>query len=82
MRGATVDKFGNILTSPVEPDVRSPSSTRRMSRFREWDRADVYSSPQLLPHGKLIEFAELGHAPMIQDPAAFHKALLDGLREQ
>lgn len=53
-----------------------------MSRFREWDRADVYSSPHMLPHGKLIEFAELGHAPMIQDRAAFHKALLDGLREQ
>jgi pimeloyl-ACP methyl ester carboxylesterase len=28
---------------------------------------------------KLVEFAELGHAPQIQDPAAFHKALLAGL---
>jgi pimeloyl-ACP methyl ester carboxylesterase len=33
----------------------------------------------LIPHCRLIEFADLGHAPMIQDPAAFHKALLEGL---
>jgi pimeloyl-ACP methyl ester carboxylesterase len=26
-----------------------------------------------------VEFAELGHAPQIQDPVAFHKALLAGL---
>jgi pimeloyl-ACP methyl ester carboxylesterase len=28
---------------------------------------------------KLVEFPELGHAPQIQDPDAFHKALLAGL---
>jgi pimeloyl-ACP methyl ester carboxylesterase len=28
---------------------------------------------------KLVEFPELGHAPQIQDPVAFHKALLAGL---
>jgi pimeloyl-ACP methyl ester carboxylesterase len=34
---------------------------------------------QRIPGSKLIEFPELGHAPQIQDPAAFHKALLEGL---
>ncbi len=33
------------------------------------------------PHGKLVEFPELGHAPQIQAPDVFHKALLDGLRK-
>jgi pimeloyl-ACP methyl ester carboxylesterase len=33
-----------------------------------------------IPHAHLVEFPELGHAPQIQAPAAFHKALLDGLR--
>jgi pimeloyl-ACP methyl ester carboxylesterase len=28
---------------------------------------------------KLVEFPELGHAPQIQDPVKFHRALLDGL---
>jgi len=32
-----------------------------------------------MPLGKLVEFPELGHAPQIQAPAEFHKALLAGL---
>jgi pimeloyl-ACP methyl ester carboxylesterase len=32
-----------------------------------------------MPKGKLIEFPELGHSPQIQDPARFHKALLEAL---
>jgi pimeloyl-ACP methyl ester carboxylesterase len=32
-----------------------------------------------IPHATLVEFPDLGHAPQIQDPEAFHKALLNGL---
>ena len=32
-----------------------------------------------IAHAKLVEFPDLGHSPQIQDPAAFHKALLDDL---
>ncbi|MDB5734224.1 MAG: alpha/beta hydrolase [Alphaproteobacteria bacterium] len=32
-----------------------------------------------MPRGTLIEFPELGHSPQIQDPARFHKALLEAL---
>jgi pimeloyl-ACP methyl ester carboxylesterase len=32
-----------------------------------------------LPHARLIEFPDLGHAPQIQAPDIFHKALFDGL---
>jgi pimeloyl-ACP methyl ester carboxylesterase len=32
-----------------------------------------------IPHARLVEFPELGHAPQIQAPEVFHKALLDGL---
>ena len=32
-----------------------------------------------IPHAKLVEFPDLGHAPQIQDPDVFHKALLEGL---
>jgi pimeloyl-ACP methyl ester carboxylesterase len=31
---------------------------------------------------KLLEFSALGHAPQIQDPAAFHEALLAGLAQR
>jgi len=33
-----------------------------------------------MPHGKLIEFPDLGHSPQIQDPAAFHQALLAAIK--
>lgn len=32
-----------------------------------------------IPVAKLVEFPDLGHAPQIQDPEAFHKALLEFL---
>jgi pimeloyl-ACP methyl ester carboxylesterase len=32
-----------------------------------------------IPHATLVEFGEMGHAPQMQDPAAFHAALLKGL---
>jgi pimeloyl-ACP methyl ester carboxylesterase len=33
-----------------------------------------------IPHATLVEFDSMGHAPQMQDPAAFHAALLKGLR--
>ena len=49
-------------------------------------RATLGDYPQLakraamrIPGAKLVEFSELGHAPQIQDPEAFHKVLLNGL---
>jgi pimeloyl-ACP methyl ester carboxylesterase len=32
-----------------------------------------------IPHATLVEFGNMGHAPQMQDPAAFHAALLKGL---
>jgi pimeloyl-ACP methyl ester carboxylesterase len=49
-------------------------------------RAKIGHYPELgkaaakaIPHATLVEFADLGHAPQMRDPDAFHKALLDGL---
>ena len=32
-----------------------------------------------IPGARLIEFPDLGHAPQIQDPVGFDKALVEGL---
>ncbi len=32
-----------------------------------------------IPGSTLVEFADSGHAPQIQEPVAFDKALIDGL---
>jgi len=37
------------------------------------------SAAMRIKGAKLVEFSELGHAPQIQDPAAFHKVLLGWL---
>lgn len=34
---------------------------------------------ELIPNARLVEFDGLGHAPQMQDPATFHRALLDDL---
>ncbi|QWT22206.1 alpha/beta hydrolase [Bacillus sp. NP157] len=34
-----------------------------------------------MPHATLVRFPDAGHAPQMQDPEAFHAALLKGLRE-
>jgi pimeloyl-ACP methyl ester carboxylesterase len=34
-----------------------------------------------IPHARLVEFPDLGHAPQIQASEVFHKALLEGLRQ-
>jgi pimeloyl-ACP methyl ester carboxylesterase len=34
---------------------------------------------QNIPNATLVEFPALGHAPQMQDPEAFHDALLKGL---
>jgi pimeloyl-ACP methyl ester carboxylesterase len=33
-----------------------------------------------IPHANLIEFPDLGHAPQIQAPDVFNRALLGGMR--
>jgi pimeloyl-ACP methyl ester carboxylesterase len=49
-------------------------------------RAQLGNYPELgknaarsIPNSKLIEYPDLGHAPQMQDPERFHKALLDNL---
>jgi len=35
-----------------------------------------------IPHARLVEFPDLGHAPQIQAPEVFRKALLEGIRDR
>jgi pimeloyl-ACP methyl ester carboxylesterase len=41
---------------------------------------ELTTGPIGIPHAKLVEFPDLGHAPQIQAPERFHKALLEGLQ--
>ena len=47
----------------------------RLGNYPELGRA----AARRIPNARLIEFAELGHAPQIQAPDQFHEALLKGI---
>ena len=65
-------------------DRTAPGSNRapkevaaRLGNYPELARRAV----RMIPDARLIEFPELGHAPQIEAPEVFHKALLGALAE-
>jgi pimeloyl-ACP methyl ester carboxylesterase len=71
----TLLMIGDKDTTAIGKEFAPPAVRDTLGHYPELGK----HAAALIPHCKLIEFADLGHAPMIQDPAAFHKALLDGL---
>jgi len=67
--------IGDKDTTAVGKDAAPPEVRAKIGRYPELAKLTA----RAIPHVKLVEFAELGHAPQMQDPQAFHKALLDGL---
>jgi len=67
--------IGDKDTTAIAKDVAPPEVQAKIGRYPELGKL----AAQAIPHAKLVEFAELGHSPQMQDPQAFHKALLDGL---
>ncbi|HWM60667.1 MAG TPA: alpha/beta hydrolase [Rhizomicrobium sp.] len=74
------------LTMPVLLLIGDKDTTGRSNAVPPAIRASLGNFPVMakeaaarIAHAKLVEFPDLGHSPQIQDPAAFHKALLDGL---
>jgi pimeloyl-ACP methyl ester carboxylesterase len=66
---------GKDTTAPGK-QLAPPELRAQLGRYPELAKAAVARMRQ----AKLIEFPELGHSPQIQDPVAFHKALLDALK--
>jgi hypothetical protein len=55
---------------------RAPSEVAaRLGNYPELARR----AARTIPDAVLVEFPELGHAPQIEAPDVFHKALLEGL---
>jgi pimeloyl-ACP methyl ester carboxylesterase len=81
-------EFGN-LTVPVVLVIGDKDTTAiGKDRAPAALRATLGNYPQLgketvarIPRARLIEFPDLGHAPQIQAPDIFHKALLEALRD-
>lgn len=74
------------LKMPVLLLIGDKDTTGRSNRAPKAVQATLANFPAMseaakarIPTAKLVRFADMGHSPQIQDPARFHKALLDGL---
>ena len=54
---------------------RAPELRERLGNYPELGKR----AAGLIPGARLVEFPTLGHAPQMQDPDAFHQALLANL---
>jgi pimeloyl-ACP methyl ester carboxylesterase len=67
--------IGDKDTTAIGKDAAPPEVRAKLGNYPELAKLTA----QAIPHATLVEFPELGHAPQIQDPHAFHQALLEGL---
>ena len=67
--------LGDADTTAIGSDIASPEVKAKIGRYKLLGKEVIKTIPQ----GRLIEFPGYGHAPQIEAPAMFHKALLDEL---
>jgi len=67
--------IGQKDITAIGKDLAPKDVVARLGRYPELGRR----AARAIPGARLVEFPDLGHAPQIQDPEAFHKALLDGM---
>ena len=71
----TLLMIGDRDTTAIGKDFSAPAVSATLGHYAELGKRAAAQ----IPGARLVEFPELGHAPMIQDPDAFHQALLEGL---
>jgi pimeloyl-ACP methyl ester carboxylesterase len=67
--------IGQKDNTAIGKDAAPPELKKQLGNYPVLGR----EAARRFPHATLVEFPELGHAPQIQDPAQFHRALLEGL---
>jgi pimeloyl-ACP methyl ester carboxylesterase len=67
--------IGDKDNTAIGKDLAPPSVRALLGHYPELAKQAVAR----IPVAKLVEFPDMGHAPQIQNPAAFHAALLKGL---
>ncbi|MEX3930115.1 alpha/beta fold hydrolase [Paraburkholderia sp. BR10936] len=67
--------IGDKDTTAIGKDLAPPEVRAQLGHYPVLAKA----AQRAIPHATLVEFADLGHAPQMQDPRAFHAALLKGL---
>jgi pimeloyl-ACP methyl ester carboxylesterase len=73
----TLLMIGDQDTTAIGKDLAPAAVRATLGHYPQLGRRAVAE----IPYAQLVEFPQLGHAPMIQSPAEFQKALLAGLAE-
>jgi len=75
IQAPTLLMIGLTDTTAIGKDLAPPEIRPTLGRYTELGKLTA----KAIPHATLVEFPTLGHAPQMQDPQGFHKALLEGL---
>lgn len=67
--------IGDKDTTAIGKDLASPEVRARLGHYPTLAERTAAS----IPRSHLVRFPDLGHAPQMQDPERFHRALADGL---
>jgi pimeloyl-ACP methyl ester carboxylesterase len=68
--------IGTSDTTAIGSDIAPPAVKAKIGHYADLGKQVA----KLIPHATLVEFPGLGHAPQMEEPAQFHKALLQGLK--
>jgi pimeloyl-ACP methyl ester carboxylesterase len=68
--------IGDKDTTAIGKDLAPPELRAKLGNYPVLGKMAAAQ----IPHAKLVEFPDLGHAPQIQAPDRFHKALLTALQ--
>jgi len=69
--------IGDADTTAIGSDIAPPDVKAKIGHYNVLGKQVV----KLIPQGQLVEFPGLGHAPQMEEPAAFHKELLKALAQ-
>ncbi|MBB5370893.1 MULTISPECIES: alpha/beta fold hydrolase [unclassified Janthinobacterium] len=67
--------IGDADTTAIGSDIAPPEVKAKLGHYAVLGKQVI----KLIPQGQLVEFPGLGHAPQMEEPAAFHKELLKAL---
>ncbi len=78
LRVPTILMLGDADSTAIGSDIAPPEVKAKIGRYKLLGKEVIKS----IPKGRLITFSGLGHAPQIEEPTLFHKALLDELAKE
>ncbi|MCH4091138.1 alpha/beta fold hydrolase [Acetobacter sp.] len=78
LRVSTTLMIGDKDVTAIGSDGAPADIRAKLGHYPELGR----QAASAIPDAKLVEFPDLGHTPQLQDPVAFHKALLQALDGQ